>query len=212
MKKIILAILVILLLAGAYYFISPLLRTDEVNEDFPITSLNEAAINDLVQVPGQPELDAMTDEARMAVERSIVEKMNDFDPVVVDESMKEGMTNDAKVMMEEDNNEPQVLASGTFIDADNFHKGSGSATVYELPDASQLLRLENFEVTNGPDLFVYLVKDVNNVDADYLDLGRLKGNKGNQNYPIPNEIDISEYSGVVIWCKAFSVLFSPASF
>ena len=68
---------------------------------------------------------------------------------------------------------------------------------------------EAFETTNGPDLYVWLVKD-GDVDNGYVDLGRLKGNIGSQNYVIPEGTDLSEYDTVFIWCKAFSVLFGSA--
>lgn len=96
---------------------------------------------------------------------------------------------------------------GSFIDADNFHKVSGSAKVIS-QDGVNYLRLEDFESTNGPDLYVYVSKDL---DAEeYISLGRLKGNVGNQNYELSEEINFEEYDKVLIWCKAFGVLFGSA--
>jgi hypothetical protein len=94
-----------------------------------------------------------------------------------DQTVKENM------IME---SEPQVLVRGKFRDADSVHRGSGDAVLYRLADGSHLLRLENFRVTNGPDLAVYLVKhaDPSNLDqvtSGFLNLGKLKGNVGNQN-------------------------------
>ena len=111
---------------------------------------------------------------------------------------------------------PVLLSSGTFTDADNFHKGSGLVKLIALPDGQTLLRLEDFEVTNGPDLFVYLVEHAaptssSDVKAGFVNVGRLKGNKGGQNYFLSDDIDLSKYKSVVIYCRAFSVLFSPAS-
>ena len=109
-----------------------------------------------------------------------------------------------------------VLSMGNFRDADSFHKGSGSATVYQLEDGSHVLRFENFRVTNGPDLRVLLSKASDISDKgefqqyDYVELDRLKGNIGNQNYVIPANLDVSEYGSVVIYCKPFHVLFSVA--
>ena len=104
------------------------------------------------------------------------------------------------------------LKSGEFMDEDRLHRGSGTATIYNLGDDAHTLRLENFDVTNGPDLFVLLLKDPEGRDKDqgYVDLGRLKGNRGNQNYEIPFDIDPSEYNSVMIYCRAFSVIFSIA--
>lgn len=111
---------------------------------------------------------------------------------------------------------PGVLKSGVFTDADDFHQGSGDALIYSLSSGGNLLRLENFDVTNGPDLRVYLAKssEVNessDLDEGFIDLGKLKGNRGDQNYEIPADVDISEYNTAVIYCRAFHTLFSTAN-
>ncbi len=74
----------------------------------------------------------------------------------------------------------------------------------------KILRLENFKATNGPDLYVYLSKDPTGIDDGIINLGRLKGNIGNQNYDIPEDASLEEYNNVLIWCKMFSVLFGSA--
>ena len=99
--------------------------------------------------------------------------------------------------------------SGTFAGAgDGIHNAQGSARILNLEDGRAVLRLEDFRVTNGPDLYVYLSTDKG--ASDYVDLGRLKANAGNQNYELPSGIDLSKYDNVVIWCKAFSVYFGGA--
>ena len=109
---------------------------------------------------------------------------------------------------------PVALSQGVFRDADEFHMGSGTATVYELEDGSRVLRLEDFEVTNGPDLHVLLVPNADPTTSaeveGYVDLGSLKGNIGDQNYEIPADLDLSQFGSVVIYCKPFHVLFSVA--
>jgi hypothetical protein len=110
---------------------------------------------------------------------------------------------------------PVAFLSGSFVGADDLHQGSGTATVYELEDGSHVLRFEDFEVTNGPDLHVLLVPNDAPTDRDdlagYVDLGSLKGNIGNQNYEIPPDIDVSEFGSIVIYCEPFHVLFASAS-
>jgi hypothetical protein len=110
---------------------------------------------------------------------------------------------------------PTPLRAGVFRDADSFHQGSGRATIYELEDGSRVLRLEALEVTNGPDLHVYLVPDPRPEGGDdiegYLDLGELKGNVGNQNYELPLDAEIGQYGSVVIYCEPFHVVFSTAT-
>ena len=111
-----------------------------------------------------------------------------------------------------------VVKAGRFMDADSFHRGSGSATVYRLGDGAHVLRLEDFRVTNGPDLRVILSPhpsprsrgDV--TDAGYVELGKLKGNVGDQNYSLPADVEPDAFASVVIYCKPFHVIFSVAEF
>jgi Electron transfer DM13 len=99
--------------------------------------------------------------------------------------------------------------SGQFIGAgDGTHNAEGVAREISLEDGTKFIRFENFKVTNGPNLFVYLATDKN--VSDFVDLGALKANIGNQNYEIPDGTDLAKYKTVVIWCKAFSVLFGSA--
>lgn len=112
-------------------------------------------------------------------------------------------------------NQAVLLASGTLKNGERRYKGSGSAGIYQLADGSYLLRFEDFKVTNGPDLRVLLVEHPDPANRDdvqpgYVDLGRLKGNKGNQNYVIPETVDLSKYSSVIIYCRAFHSMFSSA--
>jgi hypothetical protein len=114
--------------------------------------------------------------------------------------------------------EPKVLSQGTFITHE--HATSGVAKVLELPDGSRVLRIEDLDTSDGPDLRVWLsdqpvkeglagwrVFD----DGKYLELGELKGNKGNANYPIPADADLDSLTSVSIWCKRFSVSFGAAA-
>jgi hypothetical protein len=109
-----------------------------------------------------------------------------------------------------------IVAQGTFVDADGVHRGRGTATIYRGGTGQYTLRLTDFEVTNGPDLKVWLVaeSDIKSSDdvkaSQWLSLGQLKGNIGNQNYAIPAATEVSKYQSVVIWCEQFGVLFSPA--
>ena len=113
---------------------------------------------------------------------------------------------------------PVKLRIGEFMDQDALHKGSGTATIYRTGDGSLLLRLENLDVTNGPDLRVLLAthpdpdrrKDLE--ERGYVHLGKLKGNKGNQNYPIEDaNVDPETVGSVVIYCMPFHVVFSVAT-
>ena len=113
--------------------------------------------------------------------------------------------------------EPQVLAKGRFISHE--HETTGRAEVLQLPDGKRVLRFEDLKTSNGPDLTVWLaaapvipgtdgwfVFD----DDEFEDLGPLKGNIGNQNYRIPDSVDLKQLSSVSIWCDRFSVSFGAA--
>ncbi len=104
-----------------------------------------------------------------------------------------------------------LLARGRFESV--AHSASGVATTVRRAGGGNVLTLTSFEVDNGPDLRVYLVsgpaRDESEVE-DFRDLGALKGNKGDQQYDLPQGLDLDRYSTVVIWCRAFSVNFARA--
>lgn len=118
-------------------------------------------------------------------------------------------------MEKEEKQEEKILAQGTF--QKDTHEISGTATVHQLADGKRILRLTNFSTSNGPDVRVLLVaveevKDSSMITKDnYIELGPLKGNKGDQNYDIPDHVDLSKYRSVSIWCERFSVNFGAAS-
>src|SRR5262249_12808450 len=100
--------------------------------------------------------------------------------------------------------------SGIFTGVhDGFHNAEGNVKVVSLTDGNKILRLENFKSTNGPNVHVYLSTDKR--ATDYVDLGKLKANNGDQNYNIPAGTDITKHNIVLIWCKDFSVLFGSAA-
>src|SRR3989344_2497484 len=107
---------------------------------------------------------------------------------------------------------PAVLRQGSFGEVDFIHKGSGVAKLIQI-DGRNILRLENFNVVSGPDLYVYLSKNAQPTGdskslGDYIDLGPLKGTSGNQNYEI--NADIAGYTTAIIWCRRYGVLFTYA--
>lgn len=87
------------------------------------------------------------------------------------------------------------------------HPASGVVRIVE-SDGKRYIRYENFKTLNGPDIFVYLANDLN--AKDFVNLGRVKATEGNVNYEIPEGVDVSEYRYVMVWCKAFGVLFNYA--
>jgi len=106
------------------------------------------------------------------------------------------------------------VASGRFHGV--AHEGRGMATIYQAPDGKRILRFTGFETSNGPDVQVYLVAaaDANDNEtvtkAGFIHLGALKGNRGDQNYDIPDGVDLDRYRAATIWCRRFGVNFATA--
>lgn len=175
--------------AGAgWFFISPLF-VDEV-------------VDEALEFPTRAEVDRMDPAGREAA----MARSMDIAAALPDERMNEPMA-----LLEP----PRILASGSFRDADAVHRGAGDAALYRLDGDEHVLRIENFRVTNGPKLVVYLAEHPDPQSAadvleGYIKLGDLKGNVGNQNYPIPAGTRVADYRSAVIWCELFDVLFSPA--
>jgi hypothetical protein len=115
---------------------------------------------------------------------------------------------------------PTASAANNQLASGQFHSGAhetkGMATVFQLADGKKTLRLTNFATSNGPDVHVYLVaaqdaKDNDTVTkAEFVDLGSLNGNIGDQNNELPVNADLAKYRSVTIWCKRFSVNFGTA--
>ncbi|MGW0599451.1 DM13 domain-containing protein [Streptomyces sp. NPDC002776] len=112
---------------------------------------------------------------------------------------------------------PRTLARGELISHE--HDTSGSVRLVRLADGSHVVRLENLDTSNGPDLRVWLtdapVKEGTAGwrvfdDGRYVSLGKLKGNKGSQNYAVPADVELTQYSSVSIWCDRFDVSFGAA--
>ena len=177
------------LIAFGIWALSPYLYTRRVNEAFP--------------VPGPA---AMSEPTAMAAQDAMAK------PTAMANAMSEP-TAMANAM-----SEPVALSRGSFVPGSTpGDRASGSATVYAIEHGTQVLRLEDFATTNGPDLFVVLSGNAN-PDADgigakehYVQLAALKGNQGNQNYDLPANLDLGQYKSVVIWCRTFNVVFGYAT-
>jgi hypothetical protein len=107
--------------------------------------------------------------------------------------------------------EAKAVRSGAFMGSDDFHFGRGDAQLIQTAPGTYILRLENFSVRNGPDLYVYLSEEDNGGNVkESLNLGRLKATDGAFNYEIPASVDVSRVKSAVVWCKQFAVLFAHA--
>lgn len=91
------------------------------------------------------------------------------------------------------------------------HKTSGDVLLTK-DNETVYVRFEKLKTDNGPDLKVYIAKDLQDdgTPIDFVNLGDLKANIGDANYAVPKEINIADYNYVIIWCKRFSVSFADA--
>ncbi|MEZ4553655.1 MAG: DM13 domain-containing protein [Dehalococcoidia bacterium] len=107
-----------------------------------------------------------------------------------------------------------VLASGQLEGTDSFHFGSGDVFLVRGPEGELILRFEDYEVRNGPDLFIYLSPDPagDPEAAGAINLGGIRATKGNVNYEVPAGTDVSAFRSAVIWCRSFDVVFAIATF
>lgn len=112
------------------------------------------------------------------------------------------------VPMTGDENQPSAPLSQGQFEGLGAHNAKGTAQLIQT-GSRNFIRFENdFEVTNGPDLYVYLGRG-GQYDPN-AELGTLKGNIGSQNYEVPENINLSDYDEVWVWCKQFSVGFGKA--
>ena len=105
---------------------------------------------------------------------------------------------------------PRTITSGEFRGTDDFHFGKGTARIVETAPGTYRLRLTEFSVRNGPDLYVYLSPDANDYDDGALELGKLKATDGAFGYDLPPGTDPADFASAIIWCKQFSHLFAVA--
>jgi Electron transfer DM13 len=197
---IILIIIAAIVIPIGIYIASPLFINTTVNEPLPTSGLTDLQkFQEFMSMNNEQERvekgQQMTTEEKNAILRGAAQTNGS----TVNQNMTE-----AEITL----GYPSLLI-GEFVGVnDGIHNAEGLVKVIRLDDGSMILRLENFKATNGPDLYVYLATD--NGASDFVNLGRLKGNIGNQNYDIPESTDFSRYDTVLIWCKAFSVLFGSA--
>jgi Electron transfer DM13 len=192
----IVAILVILGLPVAWYLGSPLFINKTVNEPFPTTSGTPPGAFPMSKGGTVPEGMSQQQVEDMMVKASKVS-------TTVTDPLPGGTTPAA------------VVARGSLVAADSFHRGEGTAAAYRVGQ-ELILRLDPFKVTNGPDLHVILAKhSAPKTRADlqqgYVEVAKLKANLGSQNYTLPPDVHLGDYHAVVIYCKMFHVVFSTAT-
>jgi len=107
--------------------------------------------------------------------------------------------------------EPVAATTGQFYGID--HSAEGTATAYEA-DGRFVLRFEDdTDIQNGPDLYVWVLPEEDyegGTPDEFIDLGKIKGNVGGQNYELPPEFDPEIHRFVMIWCLRFNTPFAAA--
>jgi len=206
--------IIIIVGVSAFYLASPLFISTEIDEPLPEGAEVPTASPPLNQFQ---EFMAMSEEERIEAGNQMDEQEKNqimLEFARMNTSIDESMTQINQSLSEQQtsqtgNESSNLLLTGSFVGVgDGIHDAQGIAKVIPIEGGGNVLRLEDLIVTNGPDLYVYLSTDKS--ASDIVNLGRLKANIGNQNYEIPEGIDITKYDTVLIWCRAFSVLFGSA--
>ena len=200
-------IVIIIVGAGAYYLVSPLFISTEVNEPLPTNAVQSESFQRFAVMNEEEKMQAakqMSPQERDEI-MSAAARVNNS----VDESMNQmllQLQQQPQNTTSTANTRQDTVRTGSFVGVgDGIHNAEGIAKVIPLEDGSNILRLENLQATNGPDLYVYVATDKSALD--FVSLGKLKANNGNQNYNIPSQTDLIKYDTVLIWCRPFSVLF-----
>lgn len=174
-KKILITTGSLIIVAGAYYLISPAFRVIEINEPNPVEN------NSVAQTTGE----TSTQYPYASPDSTL--------PTAVKPAPVKPL-------------ESKIISEADFVAS--AHEVSGKALVIQTGDL-KTLRFQDFETINGPDLRVWLATDLS--ASQHIDLGPIKATKGNVNYPLPSGVDLKKYNNVLVWCRAFRVLFSSAS-
>jgi hypothetical protein len=194
-KGAIIGIIVVVVAVGGL-LASPLFYETEIDEPLPVVldkiepGLTLTKFSNMDDTPRQVLVEKMPDK----VKEMVMEEATKM-PTSVSEGM-DMMGNTQSVA---------IVKSGNFEGLAG-HYAEGLAKIIEVEGAT-FLRFEDFEVTNGPDLRVYITKDGDIKNGIHLE--KLKGSKGNQNYEL-NDIDVAQYNSVVIYCQPFGVYFGQA--
>ena len=204
----IISAIVIIVGVGAYYLASPLFISTEVNEPLPTSVVQSESFQRFIAMNEEEKMQAakqMNSQERDEIMAAAARVNNSIDESMGQTPLQQQSQNTTST----NTTRQDTMRTGSFVGVgDGIHNAEGIAKVIPLQDRSNILRLENLRVTNGPDLYVYLATDKS--ASDFVSLGKLKANNGNQNYNILSETDLTKYDTVLIWCRPFSVLFGSS--
>ena len=196
---------VIIIVSFLWWIFYPIFRVIEVNDELPI-EITAPSQNNQIQDTRFSNLKTY----------EVTEATNDIKEVTIPISENTQTSSEKESTSENHSIETKTDTEqvSTFKESDTTpvvgvggHNASGSVKIITQGE-KQYIRYEDFSTTDGPELRVYLSRDL---DAkDYIDLGLRKGTRGNINYSVPENIDISDYKYVLHWCRPFRVLFNYA--
>ncbi len=199
-KGVIIGVIVVVVAIGGF-LASPLFYETEVNEPLPM------ALGKIEKGLTLQKFSNMDDQDRQTLIEKMPEKVKDM---IMEESatMSTSVSENMGDMMHESSTESaiEIVKTGEFMGLAG-HSAQGIAKIIKVDDMT-FLRFENFEVTNGPDLRVYITQDGNVKEGIHLE--KLKGSKGDQNYLL-EDIDVGVYDSVVIYCQPFGAYFGEAT-
>lgn len=182
------AVLIVPFSAVSWWLLSPFFLDDVVDEDFAISIADAAAAPDDGPDPDSEDVGLGTNPTAAAPSL----------PSTADAPVPAG---------------PVLLGAGPIVGLAG-HEGTGDAAFFALADGRVALRLERFDIENGPDLRLYVVPGADRVDPGEgsLYLGELRGNVGDQTYDLPADFVLSPGPWtVLVWCEAFDVEFVAAT-
>ncbi len=195
------AIIIVIVAVGAA-LTSPLFYETEINEPLP------TALNQIEEGLTFDALENMDDEKRQDIVNKMPEQVKDMvmeKATTMTRTVSEGM--DDLMDKSESQAAPAIIKTGKF-EGLGGHEGQGIAKIISAGEKS-FLRFEDFKVTNGPALHVYMTQDGDVPNG--INLGKLKGNSGDQNYVLTDDIDTKVYNTAVVYCKFFGIYFAEAT-
>jgi len=105
---------------------------------------------------------------------------------------------------------------GTFDNRGGADSVGGKATLGTTADGKIVLYFSELNATNGPDLYVYLSREVSPKTSTQvmngIEVSKLKANTGSSTYDLPAGTDYTQFKSVVVFCKSFSAIFGYANF
>jgi len=190
----IIVVILAVLLPIAWYLLSPIWRVVELDEMSPLDQASETSVP--ASAADSPSGMMVKDE----MDTMDAERMAEF------KAQTDAMKGEVMVKTEVMPSTPRIVAQAPF--QPRAHDVKGRAILIE-SSGKKILRFEDFETINGPDLRIYLSADLGT--DDFVDIGTIRATKGDVNYELDESIDTAKYRNVLVWCEDFSILFSYAS-